>query len=114
GPPCRCRSDKRTAGFVVSLDGGACAMIWRAERTERGVTLSEAKGACLGSCPLRFAQGDSRPIPETQVCRGNVTVQVVSNPPRVLYTVVTVSRCGRRTPTRSSGTLAVARSWTVT
>src|SRR5207244_3313859 len=72
-----------------------------------------SEGAWFNSCPLRFAQGDSRPIPETQVCRGNVTVQVVSNPPRVLYTVVTVSRCGRKTPKRSSAILAVARSWKI-
>ena len=52
-------------------------------------------------------------LAEARLRRGSVTVQVVSNPPRVLYTVVTVSRCGCSTPNRSSAILAVACSWKI-
>ncbi len=44
---------------------------------------------------------------------GNVTVHVVSNPPRVLYTVVTTSRCGASNRNMSSATRAVACSWKI-
>src|SRR5206468_11635329 len=40
------------------------AIMWR--RGVPGVAMSEAKGACLGLCPLRSAQGDSRRTPREE------------------------------------------------
>jgi hypothetical protein len=70
------------------------------------------EGACPEVCPFaEFTLGEARAQGDEAYGRaGRLTVQVVSNPPRVLYTVVTVSRCGRSTPKRSSAILAVACS----
>src|SRR6266404_4209055 len=68
---CCVQREGKRAAVIIARGGRGVERVERAERTERTertvlrgvmgsrVTLSEAKGACLEACPLRFAQGDS-------------------------------------------------------
>ena len=54
------------------------------DRSWLGVTLSEAKGACLKACPLRFAQGDSVGSDARQSVRLSSTLRFCALPDAVL------------------------------
>ena len=52
-------------------------------------------------------------VPGNDYTLGNLTVHLVSNPPRTLYRVLTSSICGSSSLKRSSAILAVACSWKI-